>query len=309
MPVRIVFFGTTEFSRHMLDEILKGDEHVAAVYSLARDHAGGVSDWRDLTGLTRPRGIEHHELDPIAAAQDAAHTAELKPDAALVMGWPGPLPPELVSLPRLGTIGSHPSLLPRNRGTDPIPGHILAGETHGGLTFYLMGERPYEGPIIAQRRFKITLTDTARTVHSKVVAAGRKMLAELLPMLKRGRLETTPQDESKATYLPDVREEERRIHWKQNARRIYDIVRAWTEPFAGAFCYLGAEKLIVWEAGFSHEPIEARPGEIVKISDRGVEVASGAGLIVLRKVQVAEEPEHALDVFERAGAHLGTVLT
>ena len=46
MPVRIVFFGTTEFSRHMLDEILKQDEYVAAVYSLARDHAGGVSDWR-----------------------------------------------------------------------------------------------------------------------------------------------------------------------------------------------------------------------------------------------------------------------
>jgi len=309
MPLRMIYFGTTEFSRHMLEEVLSRDEHVAAVYSLAREHAGGVPDWRDLGELTRTRGIEHHELTDAPDARDVAHVAELKPDATLMMGWPVPAPPQLLSIPRLGTIRSHPALLPRNRGQNPIPAHILTGETQGGLTFYLAGERPYEGPIVSQRRFKITLTDTARTLTLKTIAAGREMMTELFPMLKRGQLETAPQDESKATYLPEVRDEERRIDWKQNARRIYDIARAWTEPYAGAFCFLGSRKLIVWEAGFSHEPVDARPGEIVKISDRGVEVATAAGLIVLRKVQIAEEPEHALDVFERSGAQLGSRLT
>jgi len=308
MPVRIVFVGTTEFARHMLDEILKEDANVCAVYSIAREHGAGIPDWRDLGDLTRARGVEHHEVASFGAADDLEHLHSLKCDAVLAMGLPALPLPELLSIPRLGTIASHPSLLPRNRGPDAIPAHILAGETDGGLTFYLMDEKAYGGPIVSQRRFHITLRDTACTLYSKTITAGREMIAEVLPMLKRGRLETTPQDESRATFLPDVPDARPRIDWKQNARRTYDLVRAMTHPYVGAFCYLGPEKLTVWEAGFSHEPVDAPAGEVVRISDRGVEVATGAGLIVLRTVQVAEEPEHALDVFERAGSQLGTVL-
>lgn len=309
MTVRIVFIGTTDFAWHMLDEVLKEDANVCAVYAIAREHAGGVSDWRDLGELTRTRGIEYHEVRSVGDAQHLAHLRALKPDAILAMGIPDLPPAELIAVPRLGTIGSHPSLLPRNRGPRAIPAHILAGETAGGLTFYLMDDTAYGGPVITQKRFRITLTDNARTLYDRTIAAGREMIAELLPMLKRGRLETTPQDEARATLLPEVPDAQPRIDWKQNARRIYDVVRAMTHPFVGAFCYLGSDKLIVWEAGFSHEPVEARAGEVVRISDRGVEVASGAGLIVLRTVQTGDETEHALDVFERAGAQLGTVLT
>jgi methionyl-tRNA formyltransferase len=309
MPDRIVFLGTVEFSRHMLDETLKRKGNVCAVWSLTREHAGRIPDWRDLSDLTRPRSIEHHEVRKLATSENIARIRELRPDAIFAMGLPETLPPELLAIPRLGTIGSHPSALPRNRGETPIPGQILHGETEGGLTFFLMGEGVEDGPIVSQRCFKITLTDTAGTLYAKTIAAGREMLGEVTAMLERGQFDTTPQDESRATYLPVRCLDNRRIEWKENARRTYDLVRAMTEPYPGAFCYLGAEKLTIWEAGFSHQPVEARPGEIVRIFDRGVEVATGAGLLVIRTVQVSGEKEHALDVFVRAHASLGTVLT
>jgi len=309
MPDRIVFLGTVEFSRHMLDETLKRKGNVCAVWSVAREQAGEIPDWRDLSDLTRDRSIEHHEVKHLGTPENLARIRELRPDTILAMGFPETLSVELLSTARLGTVGSHPSALPRNRGETPIPGQILHGETEGGLTFFLMGEGVQDGPIVSQRRFKITLTDTASTLYAKTIIAGREMLGDVTAMLERGQFDTTPQDESLATYLPSGDLDNRHIDWKQNARRTYDLVRAATEPYPGAFCYLGSRKLILWEVGFSHEPVEARPGEVVRISDRGVEVATGAGLLVIRTVQVVREKEHALDVFVRAGASLGTILS
>ena len=96
-----------------------------------------------------------------------------------------------------------------------------------------------------------------------------------------------------------------RIDWKLNARKIYDLARAGAE----AYCYLGAQRVVVEELGFSHEPVEGSPGEVVKITPLGVEVATGAGLIVLRKLRGAGETGNAPDAFARAKLEVGAVLT
>jgi len=95
-----------------------------------------------------------------------------------------------------------------------------------------------------------------------------------------------------------------RIDWKLNARKIYDLARS-----SPAYCFVGARKVIVAELGFSHEPVEGRPGEIVRVTPLGVEVATGAGLVVLRKVCAEGSTESAATVFERDGIGVGAVLT
>ena len=133
------------------------------------------------------------------------------------------------------------------------------------------------------------------------------MLPGVLAMIDARTHRGRAAEGAEATYLPK-RLPDRRIDWMQNARRIYDLVRALTDPYGGAFGWLGNRRMIVWDAGFSHEPIVARPGEVVKMTDRGVEVATGAGLVVLRRVQVGEAIEPAVDVFERERIRVGAVL-
>ena len=96
-----------------------------------------------------------------------------------------------------------------------------------------------------------------------------------------------------------------RIDWKLNARKIYDLAGSSGE----VYFYLGAEKCIVEEVGFSHEPVEGNPGEVVKITPLGVEVVTGAGLIVLRKLRTTGDVENAPDLFTTAGFEVGAVLT
>lgn len=315
MNARVVFIGTEEFSREMLVECARLGANVVATFSLTRDWQARFPEWRDLGEVTRAHGIPHHPVASICAPEVLEQVRGLRPDALLVMGFPQLLPPEMLAAAPLGAIATHMSALPRNRGLNAVPWHILLGETAGGVSVFPIGQAVDDGPLIAQRVFRITLGDNARRIYDRVIAVGREMLPDVLATIDRGRIDATAQNEKDATWLPK-RLPARRIDWMQNARRIYDLVRAMTDPYGGAFCWMGTRRLVVWDAGFSHEPIVARPGEVVKITDRGVEVATGAGLVVLRKVQVGDpsvpigagEPEDAVDVFEREAVRLGHVL-
>ena len=307
MAAKLVFIGTEEFSGAMLAECGRLGANVVAAFSLTRDWAGKFPEWRDLGETAGELGIEHHAVASIRSPEVLARMREIAQDALLVMGLPQLLSPEMISAAPLGAIAAHMSALPRNRGLNAVPWHILLGETTGGLSMFPIGRGMDDGPLIAQRVFRISLGDNARRVYDRVIAVGREMLPGVLAMIDGRCIETVAQNEAAATYLPKTLPE-RRIDWMQNARRIYDVVRAMTDPYGGAFCWLGTRRMVVWDAGFSVEPIVARPGEIVKITDRGVEVATGAGLIVLRSVQVGAEREDAVDVFERDAARLGTIL-
>ena len=304
---RVVFIGTEEFSLAMLEETVRLGAEVVASFSLTREWAAAFPEWRDFGDVAALLGVEHHAVGSIRAPEVLGRLKELRPDALLVMGIPQLLTPEMIASARLGAIATHPSLLPRNRGLHAIPWHLLRDEPEGGLSVFPIGAGMDDGPILDRRRFRIALTDDARKLYDRVTAAGREMLPGVLGMIDRGRIDAEPQEERLATYLPK-RLPDRRIDWMCNARRIYDLVRALTDPYGGAFGWLGNRRMTVWEAGFSHEPIVARPGEIVKMTERGVEVATGAGLIVLRRVQVGEAIQPALDVFERERIHVGAVL-
>jgi methionyl-tRNA formyltransferase len=304
---KVVFFGTEEFSREMLAEAARLGANVVAAFSLTREWSARFPEWRDIGETARSLRIEHREGASIREPAVLARLGELAPDAFLVMGLPQLLTREMIASARLGAIAAHMSILPRNRGLNAVPWHLLHGETEGGVSFFPITERMDDGPLIDQRRFRISLTDTSRKLYDRCIAAGREMLPGALAMIDAGKVKGRPQDESKATWLPR-RLPDRRIDWMRNARRTYDLVRAFADPYGGAFAWLGNRRMTVWEAGFSHEPIVARPGEVVKMTDRGVEIATGAGLVVLRSVQVGDEPEHAVDVFERERISLGHVL-
>lgn len=304
---RLVFIGTEEYSREMLAETVRLGAEVVASFSLTREWAAKFPEWRDVGEFARGAGIEHHDVGSIRSPEVLARLRQIKPDALLVMGIPQLLAPEMIAAARLGAVATHPSLLPRNRGPSAIPWHLLRGEAEGGLSAFPIGKGLDDGPLLDQRRFPITLTDNARKVYDRVIAAGRNMLPGMLKAIESGDLSGEPQEERLATYVPK-RLPDGRIDWMLNSRRIYDLIRALADPYGGAFAWLSNRRMIIREAGFSHEPIVARPGEVVKIRDLGVEIVTGAGIVVLRKVQLGDAVEPACEVFERERIPVGSVL-
>jgi methionyl-tRNA formyltransferase len=176
----------------------------------------------------------------------------------------------------LGAYNMHGSLLPKYRGRVPINWAVLHGETETGATLHAMVKRPDAGDIVDQERVPISPDETARDVFAKVSVAARHVLERQLDNLLAGTASRRPQDESQATYFSARKPEDGRIDWQQDARTIFNLIRAVTHPYPGAFTEFQGKRFLIWWA----RPVAcapARPGEVANA--RPLRIATGDGAL------------------------------
>lgn len=202
------------------------------------------------------------------------------------------LGPEILAAPRVGAFNLHGSLLPRYRGRCPVNWVLVHGERETGVTLHRMEARPDRGAIVARRAVPIEFTDTARTLFGRMTAAAADLMRETWPRMRAGDIPEIPQDHAAASYFGGRRPEDGRIDWSKGAVEIYNLVRAVTHPYPGAFTAAGGRKLFVWWAEpLADAPAGGAPGEILPPPDGGIAVATGAGVLVLRRAQWEGGPE------------------
>src|SRR5260221_9523072 len=120
--------------------------------------------------------------------------------------------PELLALPRLGCVNTHPSLLPRYRGPNPLFWQFMNGETQGGLTMHRMDVDFDTGPILVQRAIEIAPDDDVDNFFPKLLAIGQPMIPEMLQAVAAG-VSGTPQPTEGASYAPLCKDTERWLDW------------------------------------------------------------------------------------------------
>ncbi|MFL4451949.1 bifunctional UDP-4-amino-4-deoxy-L-arabinose formyltransferase/UDP-glucuronic acid oxidase ArnA [Serratia marcescens] len=227
------------------------------------------------------------ELDlPVYAPEDVNHPLwvdrirELQPDVIFSFYYRHMLSDEILSLAPLGGFNLHGSLLPRYRGRAPVNWALVNGETETGATLHKMVKRPDAGDIVGQQKVTIADNDTALTLHKKVLEAAQAVLKEQLPKLKNGTATFTKQDESQASYFERRTAADGEILWHKSAKEINNLVRAVTEPYPGAFSYLGQRKLIVWRSRVLDTQHDKQPGTVLSTSPLVIACGEGALEIV-----------------------------
>ncbi|MBU9825556.1 bifunctional UDP-4-amino-4-deoxy-L-arabinose formyltransferase/UDP-glucuronic acid oxidase ArnA [Rahnella perminowiae] len=224
------------------------------------------------------------ELDlPVYAPEDVNHPLwvdrirALQPDIIFSFYYRNMLSEEILSLAPQGGFNLHGSLLPRYRGRAPVNWTLLNGETETGVTLHKMVKRPDAGDIVGQRKVAITADDTALKLHAKVREAAKALLTDVLPEMKAGNLTLTPQDETQASYFGRRTAADGEIHWHKSATEINNLIRAVTEPYPGAFSYLGQRKLTVWRARPLTTQHDKQPGTV--LSSDPLTIACGEGAL------------------------------
>ena len=164
------------------------------------------------------------------------------------------LPDAILNSATIGAFNLHGSLLPKYRGRAPVNWMIVNGEREAGMTLHHMVARADAGDIVAQRACAIDDNDTALTLYRKLVPLGAEMIREYHPLIVAGRAPRTTQDsDAGQLFRPPPAREDGRIDWRWPARRIFNLVRAVTHPYPGAFCFAAGEKLFIWQARIAHE--------------------------------------------------------
>ena len=305
--MRVVVMAYQDIGYVCLDELLALRAEVALVVTHP-DPAQENIWFRSVAERARQAGLPVLIPPSVNAPDVVAAIAGLAPDFLFSFYFREIVGPEVLGLARRGALNLHGSLLPRYRGRCPVNWVLINGERETGVTLHYMEAKPDRGDIVAQRAVPIADDDTALSLNRKLGGAARALLRATYPLLAAGTAPRIPQDHARATRFGGRRPEDGRITWHEPARRLYDLIRAVTAPYPGAFTTYRGERLFVWWA----RPLDpgarvGAPGEVMEIRPgAGVVVAAGSGALLLERVQLAGRDEQRADELAvRTGLAMG----
>jgi methionyl-tRNA formyltransferase len=244
---RILFFGYSEVGYECLSLLLERSDNVVALFTHEDDPNEKI--WFKTPALAaREKGVPVFTPEKITTPEWLERIAALRPELILSAYYRNMISTKILGLARLGAFNMHGSLLPKYRGRAPINWAVLHGEPRIGLTLHRMVKAPDAGAIVDQEGIDIGPRDTAEQAFRKVLPCARRVLARQIDALLTGTATETPQDESQATYFGGRKPEDGRIDWTKSSAQIFNLVRAVTDPYPGAFTDVGGARLMVWWA-------------------------------------------------------------
>jgi len=283
--MRIIFMGTPEFACPTLRALIaRGEQVVAVVTQPDRPKGRGQQTLPPPVKLLAERhGIP--VLQPVKVRHPDAieEIRALDPDLIVVIAFGQILPKALLEIPRHGCINVHASLLPRYRGAAPLNWCIINGETETGVTTMMMDVGLDTGDMLLKSATRIDPDEDTSALHDRLSCMGADLLAETLDRLAAGELVPEKQDDALTCYAPMLKKEDGLIDWSKDAQSIKNLVRGMT-PWPGAYSMLEEKLLKVYRVRIGSG--SGAPGEVLGAGRDGIEVACGAGSILIQELQL-----------------------
>jgi methionyl-tRNA formyltransferase len=220
-------------------------------------------------------GLQVYQPESIKSESSQELLNRIRPDAVIIIAYGQIVPRRFLTIPRLGWLNLHASLLPHYRGAAPIHWAIAKGESRTGLTTMQIDAGMDTGPILEQQEMGVGSEETAPELSARMSHAGAELILQSLLRLDRGEISPIAQRNEDASYAPILKKEDGRIDWSHSAQQIYNRMRGFT-PWPGAYTTFREQTCHIW--GRPVEPQisqgNSTPGEIIS-STKNVYVICG----------------------------------
>jgi methionyl-tRNA formyltransferase len=288
--LRIVFCGTPEFAVPSLRRLAERPEFSIDAVITQPDRPRGRGQHISSSPVKEAAleiGLHVYQPETIKSESSQEFLKRVAPDAVVIIAYGQIIPARLLTIPRLGWLNLHASLLPRYRGAAPIHWAIAHGETTTGLTTMQIDAGMDTGPTLLRREVEIGPDETAPELTARMSALGADLITESLLRFDRGELSPAPQDEKSATYAPILKKEDGRIDWGRRAQQIYNCMRGFA-PWPGSYSTFRGQTCHLWGRPEMRGTAGAHltPGEIFS-STKEIYVVCGEGTCLrLESIQV-----------------------
>ena len=317
---RIIFMGTPEFAVASLDALVQAGYPIVAVITAADKPAGRGMKLTEsaVKKYAVAKGLPVLQPEKLKNPLFIEELRSLKADIQVVVAFR--MLPEMVwSMPPMGTINLHGSLLPQYRGAAPINWAVINGEKETGVTTFKLQHEIDTGNILLQERFPIGEDETAGDVHDKMKEIGANLLVKTIDGLVAGTLKEQPQksgvkrqtsdDPASLTHdsgltshdlkhAPKIFTETCKIDWTKPVDDIYNLIRG-LSPFPAAFTLFNDKVLKIFRSKKEIAVPAVAPGTYLTDRKTYLKFAAADGYIHATDIQLEGKKKMMIDEFLR----------
>lgn len=270
--------------RRLLEKGLPVSHVISVSDNVARRHK--ISGFMNFADLCREYGInlttlESYKITPKHIPEDV--------NLMIVNGWNRLISQDILNLKFLRCVGLHAGHPPLGHGRAPIPWNIIKGNDDIEVFSFALAECADAGDIYASTTIQITQWDDAKTVYEKVTLANVSVIMEAVEMIER---DEGPRQQSLEyrTFYPKRTPDDGKINFNHTAKQIFNLCRALTEPYPGAFGILEGEKwtfdVVIPFDCFMFRDFCREPGRICAVIPSGLVIMTGTETILLKQATV-----------------------
>ena len=286
--MKIAFFGSSDFAVPVLEGLKSREEVVLVVTQPDRKKGRTLKlSSTPIKDAASKSTLKIFQPDDVNSEDSIKRLKRFKADIFVVVSFGQILRKKILDIPGLYSLNVHASLLPKYRGASPINWAIANGEKETGVTVMRMNERMDEGDVLSKKEVSIAPDEDAVSLSRKLSRAGASLLLESMESIKSNAARFIRQDDSKASYAPKLKKEDGVIDWNWDAEKICNRVRAFV-PWPGCYTSLSKKILKIWKVmSISGRDFpEAKPGTVLEMSNAGILVVSGKGLVRVEELQL-----------------------
>lgn len=285
--MRIAFFGTPDFAVPTLRALAKTD-HTLVVFTQPDRPVGrkAVLTPPPVKAVALELGLPVYQFEKIRSQEGCDAIRAFWPDLYAVVAFGQLFSEENLSIPPLGAINVHGSLLPLYRGASPMQQSVMDGRKVVGVSTMQLVKRMDAGDILLQAETPLGENETYGELSVRLADMGADLFLKTLDALEHGQLSPVPQDEERATYCRMLTRDSGRIDLSAPRQTVHDLIRG-TNPWPGAYALLGEEKLKLWRTVLSdaEAPTDLPVGGLFGDQKRGLFLRCTDGALEITELQ------------------------
>lgn len=289
VDMKIVFFGTPDFSVGALEALIAAGHEVTAVVTQPDKAKGrsGQMQFPPVKECALKHNIPVFQPVKVKASEAVEQLKKYDADIFVVAAFGQIVSKEILTMPRFGCVNIHASLLPKYRGASPINRCIIDGEKETGVTIMQMDEGIDTGDILTTIKVPIADDETADSLFEKLSKAGAELIVDTLPKLERGEITPIKQNDAESSHTKMMSKSFGEIDWNKSAVEIERLVRG-LNSWPSAYTYINGKSVKLWRCEVADKDFDGtkQAGEIVKVTKDTVEAACGKGILRICELQL-----------------------
>lgn len=284
--MRIIFMGTPDFAVESLKALMQTHHEVCAVVTVPDKMQGRGLKIKSspVKQFAEKNNIAVLQPDNLKSTEFSEQLRQYSADCFVVVAFKI-LPKEIFTIPPIGTVNVHGSLLPAYRGAAPINWAIINGEKKSGVTTMLINANVDTGDILLQDEAAITDDMTAGMLHDILAEKGAKLLVKTLELLEKKEISPRHQDNSKASKAPKLKPEITQIDFNKPAKDVHNFIRG-LSPYPAAYTYWKSKKIKIFRTKIDDPEYKGEPGEILHIKKDSFNICCNPGTLTVYKLQL-----------------------